>query len=79
VAKAEPTTAAEHEEDPPLDPEAVQRAYHLHRQRRRARERWQREKKWANVRFWFVLVLALAAALVLGARVLGEIERVFGL
>jgi hypothetical protein len=77
VAKAEPTAAAE--EEPPLDPAAVQRAYRLHRQRRLARERRQRERRWASVRFWFVLVLVLAAAVVLAARTLGEIERVFGL
>jgi hypothetical protein len=77
VAKAEPTVAPE--EEPPLDPEAVQRAYRLHRQRRLARERWQRERRWASVRFWVVLTLVLTAAVLLGARTLGEIERVFGL
>jgi hypothetical protein len=77
VAKAEPTVAPE--EDPPLDPGAVQRAYRLHRQRRLARERWQRQRRWASVRFWVVLALVLTAAVLLGARTLGEIERVFGL
>jgi hypothetical protein len=77
VAKAEPT--ALQEEDPPLDPDAVQRAYRLHRQRRLARERRQREQRWASVRFWVVLTLVLVAAIVLAARTLGEIERVFGL
>jgi hypothetical protein len=80
VAEAEPTTLPEREdEEPPLDPEAVRRAYHVHRQRRAARERWQRQRRWASVRFWVVLVIVLAAAIVLGARTLGEIERVFGL
>lgn len=79
VAKVEPTIAAEQEESPPLDPDAVQRAYRLHRARRRARERWHRERRWANLRFWFVLVLVLTAAVLLAARTLGEIERVFGL
>jgi anti-sigma-K factor RskA len=81
VAKAEPTIVPDEEDEqqPPLDPEAVQRAYRLHRHRRAARERWQRERKWASVRFWVVLALVLAAALLLGARTLGEIERVFGL
>jgi hypothetical protein len=77
VAKAEPTVAPE--EEPPLDPEAVRQAYRLHRQRRLARERRQRAQRWAGVRFWVVLTLVLAAAIVLGARTLGEIERVFGL
>jgi anti-sigma-K factor RskA len=79
VAKVEPTIAAEHDESPPLDPTAVERAYREHRARRRARERWHREKRWASLRFWVVLVLVLTAAVVLGARTMGELERVFGL
>jgi len=83
VAKVEPTTVSEAEEeppiDPPLDPGAVERAYRLHRARRAARERWQRERRWAGFRFWLVLILVLAVTVLLAARVLGEIERVFGL
>ena len=82
MAKVEPTLAkdeTEQEESPPLDPHAVARAYRLHRARRTARERWQRERRWAGFRFWLVLVLVLTAAVLLAARTLGEIERVFGL
>ncbi len=78
VAKVEPTVAAE-EEAPPLDPQAVERAYRLHRARRAARERWQRERRWAGLRFWLVLVLVLAVAVFLAAWTLDEIERLFGL
>jgi len=78
VAKVETRTSSE-EESPPLDPEAVERAYRFHRARRAARQRWHREKRWAGVRFWLVLALALAAVVLLAARTLGEIERVFGL
>jgi anti-sigma-K factor RskA len=78
VAKVEPTVAAE-EEAPPLDPQAVERAYRLHRARRAARERWHREQRWAGLRFWLVLVLVLAAAVLLAAWTLDEIERLFGL
>jgi hypothetical protein len=79
VAKVEPTVGSEHDESPPLDPHAVQRAYRQHRARRKARERRHRERRWANVRFWLVLLLVLTAIVLLGARTLGEIERVFGL
>ncbi|HXG77377.1 MAG TPA: hypothetical protein VNJ53_12485 [Gaiellaceae bacterium] len=67
------------EEAPPLDPEAVERAYRFHRARREARERRSREQRWARLRFWLVLALALGVAMLLAARTLGEIERVFGL
>jgi anti-sigma-K factor RskA len=81
VAKVEPTTAAamDQEEEPPLDPEAIDRAYRLHRARRAARKRWHREKWWAGFRFWLVLVLVLVATVLVAARTLGELERVFGL
>lgn len=67
------------EEEPPLDPEAVERAYRFHRARRAAKASWHREKRWAGFRFWIVLALVLALAAVLAAWTLGEIERVFGL
>ena len=81
VAHIAPTTApvTASEEEPPLDPEAVERAYRLHRARRAAKEKRHREKRWASLRFWLVLVLVAAVAAVLAARTLGEIERVFGL
>jgi hypothetical protein len=67
------------EEEPPLDPEAVARAYRHHRARRAERVKRHREKRWAGVRFWLVLALVLVVTGVLAARTLGEIERVFGL
>ncbi len=77
VAKLGQQTASE--EAPPLDPEAVDRAYRLHRARRAARDRWHRERRSAGLRFWLVLALMLAVAAFLAARTLGEIERIFGL
>ncbi|MGH3065110.1 MAG: hypothetical protein ACRDOF_02310 [Gaiellaceae bacterium] len=81
MAHPAPTTAplTAEEEDPPLDPEAVERAYRLHRARRAAKAKRHREKKRAGVRFWVVLALTVVVAVVLAARTLGEIERVFGL
>jgi anti-sigma-K factor RskA len=62
-----------------LDPEAVSRAYRFHRARRRARQKHHRERRWASLRFWVVVLLALAGAVFLASQTLGEIERVFGL
>ncbi len=76
---AKVTQQATREEDVPLDPEAVSRAYRVHRARRRAREQRHREQRWASLRFWVVLALAFAAAVFLASQTLGEIERVFGL
>ena len=67
------------EEAPPLDPDAVARAYRFHRAKREARKRLHRERRGASLRFWFVFALVLAAAALLAARTLGEIERIFGL
>ena len=67
------------EDEPPLDPDAVSRSYRHHRARRAARAKWHREKRWAGVRFWLVVVLVIVFTVVLATRTLGEIERVFGI
>ena len=77
VAKVSQPAAPE--EEALLDPEAVSRAYRFHRARRRARQRHYRERRWASLRFWVVVLLALAGAVFLASQTLGEIERVFGL
>ncbi|MDH4101989.1 MAG: hypothetical protein OEW52_10790 [Thermoleophilia bacterium] len=81
MAHLAPTTApvTASEEEPPLDPEAVERSYRFHRARRADKVKRHREKRRASLRFWFVLALIVAVAAVLAARTLGEIERVFGL
>lgn len=66
-------------EDPPLDPGAVDRAYHYHRARRNARIRRKREKSRASLRFAVMVFLLLAIATVLVFTIWHEIERVFGL
>ena len=80
---AQPAPSTTHsprfDEEPPLDPDAVSREYRRHRARRAAKDQRAREKRWAGVRFWFVLAVVIAVAAVLAARTLGEIERVFGL
>jgi len=66
-------------EEPPLDPDAVSRAYRQHRARRVAKKKRHRAKRWAGVRFWLVLALVVIVTGVIATRTLGEIERVFGL
>ena len=67
------------DDEPPLDPDAITRSYRHHRARRAARAKLHRQKRWAGVRFWLVVVLVLVVTVVLAARTLGEIERVFGI
>jgi hypothetical protein len=62
-----------------LDPVAVQRAYQLHRARRRAHRNRQRETKRAQLRFWFVLLALVAASVSLSIVIWHQIERTFGL
>ena len=62
-----------------LDPVAVQRAYQLHRARRRAHRQRRRETKRANVRFWIVMFALAAAIIYLSIIVWHQIERTFGL
>jgi len=64
---------------PAYDPLAVDRAYLQERARRRARlERRQAERR-ASLRFWFVLLVLLAASVLLSLTIWREIERLFGL
>lgn len=79
TAAPEEARVLDAEEEPPLDPEAIERNYRFHRARRAAREQRHREKRWAGFRFWLVLTLVLVVVVLLAARTLGEIERVFGL
>jgi len=62
-----------------LDPAAVQRAYQLHRARRRHRRNHQRETKRAQLRFWIVLLALVAASIYLSIIIWHQIERTFGL
>jgi hypothetical protein len=62
-----------------LDPVAVQRAYQLHRARRRVHRNRRRETKRANLRFWFVLLVLVAASVYMSIIIWHQIERTFGL
>ena len=62
-----------------LDPAAVQRAYQLHRARRRAHRNRERESKRANLRFWLVLLVMVVASVYLSIVIWHQIQRTFGL
>lgn len=67
-------------DDPPLDSgEAVDRAYHLHRAKRHARNEHRRTTRRARLRFWAVLLVLGAASVVLVLLVWREIQSLFGL
>ena len=62
-----------------LDPAAVQRAYQLHRARRRAHRNHRQETKRAKLRFWLVLLGLVAVSVYLSIVIWHQIERTFGL
>ncbi len=62
-----------------LDPAAVQRAYQLHRARRRAHRNHRQETKRAKLRFWLVLLGLVVVSIYLSTVVWHQIERTFGL
>jgi hypothetical protein len=69
---------AEIEDEPPLDPVAIERAYRLHRARRRARVEHQREKRRAGLRFWLVVLVLIASSIALAVLIVDEVQRLFG-
>jgi len=76
---AQPARTPAHEDRPPVDPIAVDRAYLLHRARRQARLDRVRASRRAGMRFWLVLLGLLVASIVIGFSIWHEIERLFGL
>jgi hypothetical protein len=64
---------------PPVDPAPdVDRAYHLHRARRRARIEHRRERRRARLRFWIFLLVLLAGAITLAVVIWREVQNLFG-
>lgn len=78
-AMAEPARRVATPEEPPVDPEAIDRAYHYHRARRNAKLRRKREKAHASLRFTLALVVLLALAIFLMLTIWHEVQKVFGL
>lgn len=71
--------AAETAEESPVDPEAVDRAYHYHRARRNARVRRKREKAHARLRFYFTFAVLAGLAVFLLLTIWNQVQKVFGL
>jgi hypothetical protein len=71
--------AAAPPEAPPVDPQAIDRAYHYHRARRQARLRRQREKASARLRFLATFLVLVGLAIFLMLSSWHEIQKVFGL
>ena len=67
------------EEPPAVDPLSVERAYHLHRAKRRARIERTRTRRRARVRFWAVVLALVAGVVFLALTVWREVQSLFGL
>ena len=76
---AEPARRLSQAENPPIDPDAVGRAYRLERAKRRARVARTRRQRLASVRFAAVLIALLALTVFLTLTIWQQIERLFGL
>jgi hypothetical protein len=76
---AQPARRVAVPEDPPVDPEAIDRAYHYHRARRNAKLRRKQEKSRARLRFVVTLAVLAALAIFLMLTIWHEVQKVFGL
>jgi hypothetical protein len=63
----------------PVDPTAIDRAYHVHRARRRAKVERKRESRRANLRYFVVFLFLLVALVVLSLTVWRQVQQLFGL
>ena len=75
----EPAPRGRPHDAPPVDPNAVDRAYRVERAKRRAREARARERRLATLRFAIVLLSLLALALWVTATMWQRVESLFGL
>ena len=76
---AQPARRIAAPEESPVDPEAVDRAYHYHRARRNAKLRRKRESSQARLRFALTLAVLFVLAIVLLVTIWHEVQSVFGL
>ena len=78
-AMAQPARRVVDHEDPPVDPEAIDRAYHYHRARRNAKLRRKRESSRARLRFVLTVSVLFAFAIAIMLTLWHEVQNVFGL
>ncbi len=76
---AQPARRAVVVDEPPVDPAAVDRAYHLYRAKRRAQAARARERARARLRFLVAILVLVVLAIVLFLTLWHEIQHVFGL
>jgi hypothetical protein len=67
------------EENPSLDPAAIERAYRLQRARRRAKVEHREYARNSNARFWVMVAVILLVTVVLGLTALREVQTSFGI
>jgi hypothetical protein len=65
-------------DEPPIDPDAVPRAFARERAKRRARTEHEIEQKRARIRFWSLVLGLLFFAIVLSLTILDQIQALFG-
>jgi hypothetical protein len=63
----------------PLDPSAVERAYHFHRAQRRRKVRRREESRLAHLRFYLVMLVLTAASIALLFGIWHEVRQLFGI
>jgi hypothetical protein len=66
------------EQNPSLDPAAIERAYLRERARRRARAQRRNESRSSNARFWVVLAVLAALTVFLALTAWHEVQTTFG-
>ncbi|MEP6892468.1 MAG: hypothetical protein ABI927_01700 [Gaiellaceae bacterium] len=70
---------ADETDEPPLDPDAIDRAYWHHRARRHARVERRRATRRAGARFWFFLLVLLAVTVAFVVFIAHDVQRLFGI
>lgn len=65
--------------EPPLDPDAVAKAFIRERARRVAREQHVIEQRKARIRYWIIIATLILAAVILTASIWDQLKTLFGI